>query len=618
MSATVEVTEMPDDRAASPAPAESLPSDHPTGPGALTSLVNGPVGDAVAAVVFTATVVAAFWFIHRYAVNVFYWDQWSDVDVLRHAHSGTLTFGTLWAQHNENRILFPNLVVLALAATTHLNVVVEDYLSGLLWCATTALLIVAHKRRSRSVPWLYYCPVALVMLSFIPLGDALFGFNLSWYLVMAGLAATLFWLDRPRLTRLVYAAAVVAAVIGSFSSLQGLLIWPAGVVLLLFRRRSRRMLAAWIGLAAVAVVVYFIGFNFAAAGSSGSALSQPLTTVEFFFSVIGNVIGNQINPAPNVVNWPPLLLGVLICAIAAWGVIRTLRSDRPGGSPVGVALICFGVLFAASTSVGRFQLGLQSTSRYSIFVLTLWVGAYLALLGPRAPWTATEWQVLLARVDRLMGIRREEPSGPSDTLPTPPWGKLLNRVARSVLVVLMALQLVLATSHGLVFERSWHDQELAMAEVEANIDRAPDSLISATLGGYSPAFVRSMARFARADRLGFYDSALYPQDRRQGIPGSLLTRIGAPRNRAVLSGTVFVNCFAYGPYRRIVVQFRLTGGSLHGKVVAIGHPTALGWLATWRTSSVPNGTYQLRSAIVERGHPDAESLPVTVVVANRS
>jgi hypothetical protein len=33
---------------------------------------------------------------------------------------------------------------------------------------------------------------------------------------------------------------------------------------------------------------------------------------------------------------------------------------------------------------------------------------------------------------------------------------------------------------------------------------------------------------------------------------------------------------------------------------------------------VPNGTYQLRSAIVEPGHPDAESLPVTVVVANRS
>ena len=156
--------------------------------------------DGLAALVFLAVVVTAFAFIHRSAVNMVYYDQWSDINIIRHAHSGSLSFGLLWAQHNEDRMLFPNLVVLLLGYTTHFNVVVEDYLNGVLCCATVALVILAHKRRSPGVAWIYYCPVALVVFSFISLGDTLFGFNLSWYLTLFGLAVCLYLADRIVLT----------------------------------------------------------------------------------------------------------------------------------------------------------------------------------------------------------------------------------------------------------------------------------------------------------------------------------------------------------------------------------------------------------------------------------
>src|ERR1700761_5832311 len=97
---------------------------------------------------FAIPAVSYLWMIHAYGVNVVYLDQWADVILIGHAFSGTLHFSALWSQHYENRIFFPNLVVLALAYTTHLNVLTEEYLSAFMLFGATALLMCAHKRRS--------------------------------------------------------------------------------------------------------------------------------------------------------------------------------------------------------------------------------------------------------------------------------------------------------------------------------------------------------------------------------------------------------------------------------------------------------------------------------------
>ena len=112
-------------------------------------------------------------------------------------------------------------------------------------------MILAHKRRSPGIAWIYYCPVALLVFSFISLGDTLFGFNLSWYLTLFGLAVCLYLVDRIVLTWFALFAAAAAAVLGSFSSLKGLFIWPTALVLLALRRRSRSMMLAWVTMAIV-------------------------------------------------------------------------------------------------------------------------------------------------------------------------------------------------------------------------------------------------------------------------------------------------------------------------------------------------------------------------------
>ena len=82
------------------------------------------------------------------------------------------------------------------------------------------------------------------MASIVQAENTLWGFQLAWYLVLVLLAGVIFILDRPSLSTLESTAAVVLAVLGSYSSLQGLFIWIAGLLLLLYRRRPTHLIEA--------------------------------------------------------------------------------------------------------------------------------------------------------------------------------------------------------------------------------------------------------------------------------------------------------------------------------------------------------------------------------------
>ncbi len=577
------------------------------------------VSDIVAMLIFLATFVGFVWFMHRNAVNAVYDDQWSDINLIQHADSGTLNWSLLWAQHNENRVLFPNLIVLLLAATTHFNIVIEDFLSGLLLMATTALLILAHKRRSPSIPWIFYCPVALVFASFTSLGPALFGFLLSWYLVLFGMALALFLLDRPTLNRWALAGAIAAAVLGSFSSLQGLIIWPSGLVLLYLRHRSGRALLTWIGSAVVATGVYLYHFSFAATGGSeSSTLSHPVATLRFFFSSLGNVFGTDIANTPTAVNNWALAVGVVVFAMAIWALVRGFRRDRTDGSPIGVALICYGLFFVAFITLGRTQLGLSSEARFSVFVLTVWIGTYLALLEPRSPLLDGTREIWLARFDRLAHVRAS-PDGP---VPVRADTGRLSRASGVTLVVqvgligLMVLQLVVGSNGAVANADGWHFQQTEVADVTANINDASDSLISQTLGTYPPSFERQLAVFSRAKHLSLFNTPLADQLRRQGIFPQYLAGIVLPKDGATVSGRALLDATENLGAGVTSVTFEITGNGLHPAVILPTTQSLWGHYVFWDTTQVPDGWYEVKAVVARPHKADLSATPIYVLVSN--
>ena len=327
---------------------------------------------------FAIPVIAYLWFIHHYALNIIRGDQWSDIQLIADSYSGHLSFSDLWAQHNENRILFPNLIVLLLSRTTNLNVLVEEYVGAAMLIASTGLLIFAHRRRV-GLAWIYYWPVALLMLSFVQFENTLWGFQLAWYLVLLAVAVTFTVLDRPILTWWWLTLAIVSAVVASYSSLQGLIVWPTGLLLLYYRSRPKPFTIGWIAAAAVTVALYVVNY---VNGGDSSVVGHPMAALQFYFVGVGDVIGVSISGS-GAMSAALLVLGLVIFALSIWVLVAYCRGrDETTGMPIAAALIVFGLLFVGLFTDGRLPSGLPAAaaSRYRTFDLLIVVGLYMAVL----------------------------------------------------------------------------------------------------------------------------------------------------------------------------------------------------------------------------------------------
>ena len=374
-----------------------------------------PRSYALTVLAFVLPIALYFWLISADAIDGLRADQWYDIRLIQHSFTGTLRFGMLWSQHGDNRIFFQNIITLILGHVIHYNVIVEEYISAVLLIAATTLVILTHHRRAPKTHWIAYSPVAILLLSVAQFGDTLYGFQIGWYLIMLALSIALFFLDRPVLTRIAFSVAVAAAIVGSFSSLQGLFIWPVGLVLLLQRARSRSFVLSWIAAGVASAVLYFHDWSGGESGGISYPLRHPVEAAKFLFFAVGDVVSIQIPNSPHGAQYGVFVLGIAIVGTAVWLLVAFgFRVDESSARPVGVALIWFGLLFAVAIADGRTSFGLSdtSTSRYVTFDLLILVGSYLVVLD-RYDAVGLETHSPYPLVARNHGCRRrtDMPSG---------------------------------------------------------------------------------------------------------------------------------------------------------------------------------------------------------------
>jgi hypothetical protein len=458
--------------------------------------------NALTALGFGLPVIGYFWFLERYSVNAIVGDQWDVTFVIKDSYVHFFDWGALWAQHNENRIFFPNIVMVVLAHTVHFNVQVEEYLSAVMLAATVIFVIWAHKRRSPSTPWLYYCPIVILAFSVVQYGNTIWGFQMSWYLVLLSLGAAVLLLDQVTLTWVALVGALAAAVVGSFSSLQGLLIWPTGLVLLYFRRRSLPQITAWIVVAVASTIAYFYGYK-SPTPDPQFAVEHPLIALKFFLLAIGDVVGKPItNGTWSYEDTLVMLLGLAILLLAVGTLlICGIRPDEHSGSPLGIALICYGVLFALTITQGRIVFGYEaaSFSRYTTFDLLILVGIYLALLGrPRH----AAYEIQLSTSPAI-------PQSTSDLSNLRPvnrwWDRVALPCARVVVLVAIVVQIPFGIYNGVQGARHDHARDVAAAVTLRNINHLSNSTVVYNLNFFlSASVLRQDARTLEEHRLSVF------------------------------------------------------------------------------------------------------------------
>jgi Bacterial Ig domain len=122
----------------------------------------------------------------------------------------------------------------------------------------------------------------------------------------------------------------------------------------------------------------------------------------------------------------------------------------------------------------------------------------------------------------------------------------------------------------------------------------------------SPAVSRGAVYVGSGDKLNAFGLEKVPPT----------TSILVPANGATLSGTATLDASASDNVKVSRVEFRLTGGSYDNALIGVATLTYHGWIYSWSTSSVANGSYILNSVAYDPAGNQGRSPDISITVQN--
>lgn len=341
----------------------------------------------IIALMVTPAVISLL-FIRAYGVNVCFWDQWDFIPLLDKMFSGQLSFTDLYAQHNEHRIFFPRLIMLLLGLITHYNNVAEMYFSWFLLCLINCLLLRIYTRSFGVTQGALakFIPVVWLIFSLRQWENLLWGFEIAWFMVVLFLLLSLYLLGTSRSVGWRFALSVASAVVCSFSSAQGLLIWPIGLIQILWIWWSQGKRAKWLYLKIISIwclIGIFIYIAYFAGYTKPSHHPSLLYFMYHPFSSLGYLMVSIGSPLA-VDTYTAAAMGILLLVAYIYVLVYAIKSDSQTQSVMTfpLCLVSFSLLTAGILVMTRsgFGVGQAFSSRYTTVTALGIVGLYLAIL----------------------------------------------------------------------------------------------------------------------------------------------------------------------------------------------------------------------------------------------
>ena len=353
--------------------------------------------------------------VARYGVNVPYWDQWELLPLLQKSFAGTLTLSDLWQQHNEHRIFFPRLIMLALAHLTHWNIRAELVVNVLLGLGIffAAFTLVRRTFCDTSNPSWWQPMLALLLFSLGQYENWMLGWQLQIFLnIVCVVAGVLVLTTRPfRLLHLLLALGL--GIVATFSFANGIFYWPIGLLVLAVTLRDQRVskgafwsqLAIWMVCMGIAAGAYMYHYQKPAQHPSLLlVLQEPIVFCKYFCAYLGGpllgYLGAGYNHFPSI---PYLLLecdllvglvGLIVFIFAGRRIIVMRMLPFRSLLPYA-ALAAYALCSAAITAVARMGFGFEQAmfSRYVTITNLFWIAVLVMLFT-------------LVRHDPAMAVRR--------------------------------------------------------------------------------------------------------------------------------------------------------------------------------------------------------------------
>jgi hypothetical protein len=472
-------------------------------------------------------------YLDRYAVNSFVDDDWSVVPLVHAALHGHLSFRALWSQHNESRLVIGNVVDVLFGFANRLDVRGIIFFSAAVFIVSyLGVLGLFRKYIARPLTPITVLAVGVIWFSLADYQNALWAFQVSWYLTLLFFVMMLCALLLPERRRpLWFAVALVLAVAASLSTVQGFLCWPLGAVCLLWPRATRRVLpqgAIWLGAMTATIGVYVYGYSFSAGNTclvpsqctSTFELHHPQTVLEFFFALIGNVIPGETNGLSTRVDDPArfVVVGVALFAVSVFILVQSWRQrDGRERLPLPALLILFALFFDLTIVVGRAGTGVAGavySNRYLMANLILLLGVVM-------------WALARLPAFRLRAV------GVS-------WRVVGTSALLAALAIFMVVQVVTATTFGVSNGRSGSALRVEFARLFVNA--TPTCVIVRIVPFYI--HPESILRAGANDQLGEWGPTTYRHFRELGPTSHDIGWAKSLTKEATrITGTSFGRCF---------------------------------------------------------------------------
>lgn len=314
--------------------------------------------------------------ILRYYTPIPEFDYW--ITTARLPYYKAFDVRVFWQQHNEHRILFPQIIFACDYILLHGRQVLPIALSFLCYFGNWVALSWAFWS-ARTMP--LFLRAIGVLLAGIVIGwqgstvVLAFPLLLQWTLAQFTALLSLLFLRELRGTRnkQYLAACIISAVVATYSSGIGLTLWPillgAGVLLSI---RTREMIAL-VCSAALSIAGYFTGYEFMGSPPMGKLFLHPVFLLEFIASYLSVPFGFS-EPA-----WLGVCLGIINLAGAALLAIIAVRR-RVLRYRTGIVLFgSYAFIILSAVLIAAGQMNLKDSdfldakqSRY--------------LVGPQAAW----------------------------------------------------------------------------------------------------------------------------------------------------------------------------------------------------------------------------------------
>ena len=266
----------------------------------------------------------------------------------------TWQMGVFWKQHNEHRIVFPEIFFAMDVLLGHGRMILPTVVSVLCYALTWGVLC-ATVARDRTIPIFDRCCGVLVagVLAFWQ-GSTLAlaqPFLLEWPLMQVGVVLSLLFLkktaDSGRALYLVLT--IVMAVVATYSSGNGLLLWVLLLGLAFAVRVEKRFIVALALAAVVFVGLYFAGYQFSGETNVLALFKHPVSFLGFTATYLSMPFGKLISPGFGVG------LGLLNLGIVVLSALKLWRAKLLGTLPALIlfSFYVFTLLTIAITAAGR-------------------------------------------------------------------------------------------------------------------------------------------------------------------------------------------------------------------------------------------------------------------------